>query len=184
MGLRKAASYSKKHVTPYTRNSRKKSKAYIRTIPHVKVAKYGIGNMQAFREGKHKFVVKLIANESVVIRDTALEAGRMHVHKMLEAATPGEYFLLVKVHPHHFLRNNKTSGVAGADRMSTGMSHSFGIIEGRAAIVPKGKEIFFCSCLNEKSLKIARDAMASVKAKMPCAVKIAFEQIQTGQNIK
>ncbi|MCU0642488.1 MAG: 50S ribosomal protein L16 [archaeon] len=181
MALRKAASYSRKHVTPYTRNSRRKNKAYIRTIPHVKVAKYGIGNGEDYRAGKHKFFVRLIADENILIRDTALEAGRMHVHKMLEEATPGEYFLIVKVHPHHFLRNNKTSGVAGADRLSTGMSHSFGVIEGRAAIVPRGKEILVVSCLNEKCVRIARDAMNSVKAKMPGAVKILFEQPLPGK---
>src|SRR3990172_4591408 len=112
MGLRKASSYSKKYARPYTRNSRRKNKAYIRTIPHVKVAKFSLGNLKDYREGKHKFVVRLIAEEDVQIRDNAIEAGRMHVHKILEEQLPGQYFFAVKVHPHHFLKN-KTSGVAG-----------------------------------------------------------------------
>ena len=174
MAIRKAASYSKKFARPYTRNSRRKSKAYIRTIPHVKVAKFTLGDLKGYREGKHKFFVKLVAQQDVQIRDNALEAGRMHVHKIVEAQILGQYFFAVKVHPHHFLRNNKTSGVAGADRLSTGMSHSFGVIEGRAALVPKGKEIFFLSCVDEKAAKIIRDAMESIKAKMPCAVKVVF----------
>src|SRR3972149_7836196 len=178
MGLRKASSYSKKYARPYTRNSRRKSKAYIRTIPHVKVAKFSIGNLKDYRAGKHKFIVRLVSERDVQIRDNALEAGRMHVHKLLDEKMPGEYFMAVKVHPHHFLRNNKTSGVAGADRLSTGMSHSFGVIEGRAALVPKGKEIFFTTCMDEKAARIIRDAMGSIKAKMPCAVKIAFGPLQ------
>src|SRR3990172_13052935 len=129
MAIRKAAAYSKKYARPYTRNSRRKSKAYIRTIPHVKVAKFTIGNLKDYREGKHKFFVRLIAEQYVQIRDNALEAGRMHVLKILEEQIPGAFFFAVKVHPHHFLRNNKTSGVAGADRISTVMSHSFGVIE-------------------------------------------------------
>jgi large subunit ribosomal protein L10e len=176
MALRKAASYSKKYARPFTRNSRRKNKAYIRTIPFAKIAKFNIGDQKGFREGKHKFMIRLISADDVQIRDTALEAGRMHVHKILEEQIPGEYFMAVKVHPHHFLRNNKTSGVAGADRLSTGMSHSFGVIEGRAALVPKGKEIFFVSCVSEKGARLTRDAFESIRAKMPCATKIVFEQ--------
>src|SRR3989344_6204812 len=178
MGIRKAASYSKKYARPFTRNSRRKNKAYIKTIPHVKVAKFSIGNLKDYREGKHKFVVRLVSEEPVQIRDNALEAGRMHVHKILDKKIPGEYFFAVKVHPHHFFRNNKPSGVAGADRLSTGMSHSFGIIEGRAALVPKNKDIFFITCKDEKEARIIREAVESVKAKMPCAAKVMFEQIK------
>ncbi len=178
MGLRKALSYSKKSARPFTRNSRRKNRAYIKTIPHVKVAKYFLGDLKGFREGKYKFVVRLLSAEDIQIRDNALEAGRMHVHKILEEQFPGNYFFAVKVHPHHFLRNNKTSGVAGADRLSTGMSHSFGVIEGRAALVPAGKEIFFIACASDKDARVARDAVDSIKAKMPCATKIIFEQIK------
>lgn len=178
MAIRKAASYSKKYARPFTRNSRRKNKAYIKTIPHVKVAKFSIGNLKDYRAGKHKFIVRLVAQQDVQIRDNALEAGRMHVHKILDEQIPGEYFFAVKVHPHHFLRNNKTSGIAGADRLSTGMSHSFGVIEGRAAIVPAGGDIFFISCIDENGARIIRDAVESVKAKMPCAVKIVFEQLK------
>jgi len=178
MALRKASSYSKKPATPYTRNSRRKNKAYIKTIPHVKVSKFSMGDLKGYRAGKHKFVVRLVSQEDIQVRDNALEAGRMHIHKILEEQLPGRYFFAVKVHPHHFLRNNKTSGVAGADRLSTGMSHSFGVIEGRAALVPKDKDIFFITCDNESAARIIREAVDSVKAKMPCAVKIVFEQLQ------
>jgi len=178
MGLRKAASYSRKHARPFTRNSRRKGKAYIKTIPQVKVAKFTLGDQKGFRAGKHKFIVRLVSMDDVQIRDNALEAGRMHVHKILEEKILGQYYFSVRVHPHHFLRNNKTSGVAGADRMSTGMSHSFGVIEGRAALVPAGHDIFFISCVDEKGARIIRDAMESVKAKMPSAVKIVFEQLK------
>lgn len=178
MGLRKAASYSKKYARPFTRNSRVKNRAYIKTIPTSKIAKFSIGDLKGFREGKHKFAVRLVAEQDIQIRDNALEAGRMHVHKILEEQIPGEYFMAVKVHPHHFQRNNKTSGIVGADRMSTGMGHSFGVIEGRAAMVPVGKEIFFISCKDEKGARIAREAVESVKAKMPCSTKIVFEQLK------
>lgn len=178
MALRKAASYSKKYTRPYTRNSRRKNKAFIKTIPYTKVAKFTIGDLKGYREGKYKFSVALVAIQQIQIRDTAIEAGRMHVHKILDEHLPGEYFMSVKVHPHHFLRNNKTSGVAGADRLSTGMSHSFGVIEGRAALLPANKEIFFVALKDEKGARLTRDAMESIRAKMPGATKIIFGPIK------
>lgn len=177
MALRKASTYSKKFARPYTRNSRKKALSYIKTIPHVKVAKYNIGNQKDYAAGKHTHVVNLVTCEDIQIRDTALESARMHTHKILEEKAPGQYFLILKVHPHHFLRNNKTAAGAGADRLSTGMSHSFGVIEGRAALVKKGKPIIFVSCADENVARIARTALETVKAKVPCNTKIRFEKL-------
>lgn len=177
MSLRKASSYSKFKARPYTRHSRRKNKAYIKTVPYSKVVKYYFGNQDDYRAGKHKFILRLSAERDVQIRDNAIEASRMSVHKALEENVPGEYFLAVKVHPHHFLRNNKTSGAVGADRLSTGMSHSFGVVEGRAALVPAGKDIFVISVVNEKGVQVARAALVAVKAKIPCATKISFEKL-------
>ncbi len=178
MALRKAGAYSKKTARPYTRHSRKKSQAYIKTIPYSKVVKYYFGSPEAYKEGKHKFIVRLITGTDVQIRDNAIEAGRMFVHKILEENAPGEYYLAVKIHPHHMLRDNKTAAGAGADRLSTGMSHSFGVVVGRAALVREGSDIFFISCLSEKAARLARDALNAVKSKIPCATKITFEQLK------
>ena len=144
MALRKASSYSKKRTRPYTRRSRSKKKAYIKTVPGIKIAKFTMGNQKAADEGKHNYLVRLIADERVLIRDNALEAARMFVGKMLDRDAVGQYFFSVKVYPHHILRENKSGGggVAGADRISSGMKHSFGITIGRAAIVNAGIEIF------------------------------------------
>ncbi len=176
MALRKAAAYSKFSARPFTRHSRKKSRAYIKSIPFPKIVKYFFGDQKAFRAGKHKFTVKLLSERDIQIRDNALESARMLIHKQLEENALGEYFLAIKVHPHHFLRNNKTAGTAGADRLSTGMTHSFGVIEGRAALVPAGKEILMVSCLTENAAKVARGAIESVRAKMPCRTRILFEK--------
>jgi ribosomal protein L16/L10AE len=44
--------------------------------------------------------------------------------------------------PHHTLRENPLAAGAGADRLSTGMKHSFGKTIGTACQVHKGKVIF------------------------------------------
>jgi len=178
MALRKALAYSRKIVRPYTRNSRSKGKAYIKVVPGSKIAKFKFGSQADYTMGKHPFHIKLITQEKIQVRDNALEAGRMLLNKELEEQVPGQFFMEVKVFPHHLLRDNKTAAGAGADRLSSGMSHSFGSVIGRAAIVSPGKEIFFVSCTNEKAAKVAREAMAMIKAKVPGRNKIVFEQIK------
>ena len=176
--LRKAAAYSKKKVRPYTRKSRNKSKNYIKVIPQNKIVKYNLGNQKAFIEGKFKFILKVIADEKVQIRDNALEAGRLILNKTLERKVSNQFYLVIKVYPHHILRNNKTAAGAGADRLSSGMKHSFGVVEGRAAIVNAGKEIFFIACETEQAVKVAREAIAMVKSKIPCKTRTIFEKVE------
>ena len=101
----------------------------------------------------------------------------MFVNKLLDQNALGQYYFAVKVYPHHILRENKTAAGAGADRLSSGMKHSYGISIGRAAIVNAGKEIFFVSCENEKAARVARDALQQIKAKVPCRSRIFFEKI-------
>jgi large subunit ribosomal protein L10e len=179
MAIRKASSYSKRIARPFTRKSGQKSKAYVKVVPNIKIGKFRFGGQNDSVSGKHPFIVKLVNYEKIQLRDVALEACRMYVHKMLEEGAPGQYYLNVKIYPHHMLRENKiSSGAAGADRTSTGMTQSFGQVIGRAAIVSPGTDIIFISCSNEKAAKIARDALKSVKAKIPGRTSIIFERVK------
>ena len=45
----------------------------------------------------------------------------------------------IKCFPHHVIRENALAAGAGADRLSTGMKHSFGKTIGTAARVFEGK---------------------------------------------
>jgi large subunit ribosomal protein L10e len=175
--LRKASAYSKKKNRPYTRQSKNKSKSYIKQNPHNKIVKYNLGNIGAYNEGKFKFIVRFLADESVLIRDNALESGRTIVNKTLEKRIPGKFYFWIKVFPHHILRNNKTAAGAGADRLSSGMKHSFGVIEGRAARVNKGKEIFVIACETEQGARVARTVLKMVKPKLPCKTRMTMEKI-------
>jgi len=176
--LRKASSYSKKKVRPYTRKSSKRKKAFIKTIPQNKIVKYTMGDKKGNVAGKHKFEVSLISTEKIQIRDNALESCRQLVNKTLEKAVPGNFYFVVKVYPHHIIRENKIAAGAGADRLSSGMRHSFGVTSGRSAIVSPGKVIFYVSCTDEKAARAAKNTLAKVKAKVPCKSKIVFEKVE------
>ncbi len=176
--LRKAGAYSKKYARPYTRVSKGKSKAYIKQNPHNKIVKYNMGNTEAFNQGKLKHIVRFISEERAQVRDTSLEACRLIVNKVLDKRIPRQYYFVIKVYPHHILRNNKTAAGAGADRLSSGMKHSFGVVEGRAAMVQAGTELFFIACQDDKSLRVAREALKAIKPKIPCSGKISIEKIE------
>ena len=176
--LRKALSYSKRRARPYTRKSKSKSKNYVKVSPHNKIVKFNLGNIQAFNSGKFKNVLRLVADQGVQIRDNALESGRVQLNKHLDKHVPKGYYMEVRVYPHHILRNNKTAAGAGADRLSSGMKHSFGVVEGRAAFVNPGQEIFFVACESEHAARFAREGMRMIKAKMPCRTKILFTKVE------
>lgn len=177
MALRKASTYSKKKARPFTRISRKKSKAYIKTVPSNKLAKYHQGSPADFSAGNHDFMITLVAEERAQVRDNALESCRMYLTKILDEGALGKYYMEIKAFPHHMLRENKLSAGAGADRLSTGMTHSYGIIIGRAALVSPGKVIIAISCADEKTAKLARDTLIKIKAKLPCSARVKFEKI-------
>lgn len=177
MALRKALAYSHRYARPNTRVSRVKGKAYIKVVPNNKVVKYNLGNQKAHMEGKFPLKLTLLSEESLQIRDNAIESGRMQMVKQLDERLPLAYYMEVKVHPHHILRNNKTAAGAGADRLSSGMSRSFGTVEGRAAMVRAGHPIFIVYCADENAARVVRETFQMTKAKLPCATRVLFEKI-------
>jgi len=177
MALRKASAYSKKNTRPYTRKSSRKNRAYIKTVPYSKIVKLTMGDVASYKAKAHKYKVSLISEEGVMIRDTALESARMLLHKILEEKVPGQYYSAIKLFPHHMIRENKTAAGAGADRVSTGMTQSFGIVIGRMAIVRPQQEILFATLTTEEAARKVKDSMSSVKAKLPCRTKVIFKKI-------
>ncbi len=176
MALRKAGAYSKKYTRPYTRKSSVKSQSYIKTIPPTKIVKFQMGDIKGFEQGKLPFVLNMQTVESVQIRDNALEAARQYIHKQLEEQILGAYYFAVKPHPHHILRNHKMLTGAGADRMSSGMTLSFGATEGRAALVKENEPIFIVGVGNEKHVAIVREILSIVKPKLPCRTRVLLEK--------
>ena len=172
MALRKASAYSKFKKRAYTRKSNVRSKSYIKAIPLSKITKYIMGDIHKFNENRFPYVLYLISCEPVFIRDNAIEAARQFVHRQLEDAFKENFYFSVDVYPHQILRENKMLTGAGADRMQTGMSQSFGTPVGIAAMVHKDKKIFTVAVSDENSAKTARAAMEKVKAKMPGHKKV------------
>ena len=174
MALRKAHSYSKKKVGPFTRKSSVKSKAYIKTVPPSVITKYSMGKSDT---SKLKHRLALVSCEKAQIRQNSIEACRQYINRNLEEGFAGQYFFKILPYPHHIQRENRMITGAGADRMQTGMQLSFGVCMNKAAIIqPEGK-IFFIAVSNEKEVKFVREIFRQIKSKLPCKTRVEYELI-------
>jgi len=177
MALRKACAYSKRYARPFTRKSKKRSKSYVKTIPHNKIVKYEMGNKKAFESGKFNFVFRIVSKESAQIRDNAFEACRQVILKDIEKQMPGSYYFWIKKFPHHILRENRMySGGSKGERVNTGMQQSYGSVIGRAAFIKEGDTIFLVAFEEDKNKAIVRNAFRKTKPKLACGVKLVLEE--------
>jgi large subunit ribosomal protein L10e len=166
--LRKGSAYNQVLKRPYTRRSKYRAKNFIRAAPNSKVVRYIMGNPKKSFE----YTLALISKKELQIRHNALESARQSCNKLLEGKVgKPEYFLQLRKHPHHLLRENVLASGAGADRMSTGMAGSFGKVVGLAAQVKKGDTIFIVR-VDKKNLGMAKESLIRAKNKLPCKCQI------------
>ena len=78
------------------------------------------------------FVAHLVSDEKEQISSEAMEAARVACNKyMIKTCGKDGFHIRTRCHPHHVIRQNKMLSCAGADRLSTGMRHSYGKPMGR-----------------------------------------------------
>ena len=174
--LRKASSYSKKKVTPFTRISKKKGKSYVKTVPPQKIVKFTMGNEELFNNNKLPHHLTLVSVEKVQIRHNALEACRQFINKQMDTKVAGQYLFKVVPFPHQILRENKMLTGAGADRMQKGMQLSFGKSMGKAAVVKPEESIFFVAVATPKAVAITRKIFHQIKSKLPGKTRILYTE--------
>lgn len=154
---------------PYTRTSKFRAKSFIRAVPQRKVVRYCMGDLK-----RHDFPYRLYlrANDDLQIRHNAIESARMTSNRLLEKVIGKTgYKMIIRIFPHHILRENPLASGAGADRMSTGMKMSFGKPIGSAARVRVGQILF--EIQTEKAhIETAKKALTRAKNKFPCSCTI------------
>lgn len=124
------------------------------------------------RKKKFQFTVKLVSKESLQIRQNAIESARVVCNRQMETTVGKEnYRFIIKMYPHHILRENPLAAGAGADRMSTGMQRSFGKVIGRAAQIKAGKELMIVQVAKE-GVDIAKVALRKASSRFPKSCKV------------
>ncbi len=161
VGLRKGCCYRRLEI-PYTRKSKYKNKNYIRTVPSHKISRFEMGD----KTKKYQYTVRLVSKSTFQLRHNAIESARMVVNRRMEELLGTNYFLRINVYPHHALRENKMIGGAHADRLQSGMAHSFGKVVGMAAQIKKGREIF-TAYVNKEGIEFAKEALKTAAPRMP-----------------
>jgi large subunit ribosomal protein L10e len=145
-------------------------------VPGNRILQYQAGKVN----GDFPITLDLIPEERGQIRHTALEAMRITAVRALDTALGREnYYLKVRVYPHHVLRQNKQASGAGADRVSMGMRLAFGKAIGTAARVAAGQTILTVK-VTEKGVTAAKDAMRKAYNKVASPCHIDVEGLSVG----
>jgi large subunit ribosomal protein L10e len=133
MGRRPSRCYRYQKNKPYIKSR------YCRGVPESKIRIYDVGNKKAPVD-LFPFVAHLVCDEKQQISSEALEAARVAINKYLvKNIGKDAYHIRMRAHPFHVLRANKMLSCAGADRLSSGMRHSYGKPTGVAARVDIGQ---------------------------------------------
>jgi len=162
---------------PYTRKSKVKSKAYIKTVPPASIVKFVMGNSQKWFKNEFPFRMDILSEVDCQIRDVAIEACRQQILREVTEQIGNDFYFNVAIAPHHILREHKQAAVAQADRMSQGMALSFGKTASRAAQVHMGKAIFILGLPSEDAVAKVRAIYSKTKQKLPIVTRIEVVKI-------
>jgi large subunit ribosomal protein L10e len=144
----------------------------MRGTPGPKITIFEMGDLS--HPERFELEMSMVAKEGGQIVHNALEAARIASNRyMMKKMARDAYNLKIRVFPHVVLRENKQASGAGADRVSDGMSRSFGKPVGLAANVKKGQKIITIRT-SPANYWVAKDALrrAKVKMPMPCSITI------------
>ena len=169
--LRKGKCYTA--VTrPYTRRSKFKKKGFIKAVPANRVVRYNMGDLNK----SYPYTVSLVSKVDHQIRHNALESARLIINRNLtKLIGKTGYLFQLRLYPHQVLRENKMLSGAHADRLQTGMSHSFGRPNGLAAQTRKGATILTIG-VDESGIEAAKNAIKKARPKLPGTFDIIVEE--------
>ena len=146
---------------------------YMGGVPNPRITQFELGN----KSGEFPVSISLLVDEQCQIMHNALEAARIAANRYIEKKSGKQnYHLKVRVYPHNVVRENKQATGAGADRISQGMSLSFGKNVGTAARVSRNQKIITIST-TEDNIAHAKSALKRAGAKLPSYCKIRVEHL-------
>lgn len=144
---------------------------YCRGVPDPKIRIFDCGNKKASVDF-FPFVAHLVSDEKEQLTSNALEAARVACNKyLIKAAGKEGFHLRVRAHPFHVIRQNKMLSCAGADRLSSGMRHSYGKPSETAARVSIG-QILISVRAKDQHATACIEALRRAKFKFPGRQKI------------
>ncbi len=160
--MRPARTYRNIDSQTWARYSLKNQKKnYIRAMPRRSILIFDMGS----KNDAYDMEATLTSKGKIQIRSNALESARQAANRYLEMNIPGMYFFKVLVYPHSVIREHKMATGAGADRLSRGMSQSFGRPIGVAARVNERQPIFVINTYS-KNKEVVHEAYRRAASKL------------------
>ncbi|MFZ2071345.1 MAG: 50S ribosomal protein L16 [Halobacteriota archaeon] len=165
MGLKPGRAYTKVTGHAYVRRE------YMGGVPGSKIAIFDMGNLSR----EFPASLSLVAKEACQIRHNALEAARISANRYLvKKVGNNNFYLKIRVHPHHVLRENKIASGAGADRVSSGMRRAFGKAVSTAARVKPEQRVMSVS-VDNLNFNDAKEALRRASHKLPTPCRIIID---------
>lgn len=166
MSRKPARMYTRITGHAYTRRE------YMGGVPGNKITIFDMGNPS----GEFPLSLSLVAEEGCQIRHNALEAARITANRVLmKDVGKKNFYLKIRVYPHHVLKENKLATGAGADRVSSGMRRAFGRAVGTAARVKSGQRILTVG-VEEYNFEQAQEALRRARYKLPTPCKVVIDK--------
>lgn len=142
---------------------KKPRKNYVKALPHTSLLIFRMG----VNKPDYDTVLTLNSDQYVQVRSNSLEAARQTANKYLERELQNNYFFRVVTYPHQVIREKKRATGAGADRLSQGMSMSFGKPISVAARVHPNTAVFEIKInATPTSLAVAKQALKRASSKL------------------
>ncbi len=151
---------------------KKPRKNYVKALPHTSLLIYRMGK----EKGNYDIHLTLNADQYIQVRSNSLEAARQTANKYLEREIPGEYFFRIITVPHQVIREKKRATGAGADRLSQGMSMSFGKPVSVAARLKNGQAVLEIKT-KSGSRNVAKEALRRASSKLSGTYSIVTKQL-------
>lgn len=152
---------------------KKPKKNYVKSLPHTSLTIFNMG----VNRPNYDLLLTLESEQHVQLRSNSLEAARLVANKHLERELVNNYYLSLLPFPHNVIREKKRATGAGADRLSQGMSLSFGTPSSVAARVKVGQVIFRIRTV-AASKDVAREALKRASSKLSGTYKIVMTPIR------
>ncbi|MDE1825495.1 MAG: 50S ribosomal protein L16 [Candidatus Micrarchaeota archaeon] len=149
----------------------KPRKNFIKALPHTSLLVFNMGN----KKGTFDTVFRLVSEQDVQLRSNALEAARQVSNKYLEREIANAYSYRIIPYPHNVLREKKFATGAGADRISQGMTLSFGRPTAVAARIFRGQTVFELRT-SSSNKNVAITGLKRAAAKLSGTYKIKVEE--------
>jgi large subunit ribosomal protein L10e len=160
-----------KQKRSYTRIAIKvPKKNFIGAAPALRIRQFNMGNPEI----PYEVLANLKVKTAFDLRDNAIESARMAINRhLVKKLGKDGFFMKVRVFPSNIMRENKAAQGAGADRVSQGMSQSFGKPIGRSARLRRGQIVYSVLCHKGQEL-IVKESLMRAKARFTSDVEVVF----------